>query len=74
MPASSVMSLPDWLFYGVPAAIYLLLTLWALFNVFGSASRPGQKVLWTALLVLFPLLGLFNWLWIGPRRVTASSH
>lgn len=53
MPASSAMSLPDWLFYGVPALIYLLLTLWALFNVLGSASRPAQKVLWVALLVLF---------------------
>jgi hypothetical protein len=63
-----LMLLPDWLFYGVPALLYLLLTAWALSHVLGSASRRPQKVLWVALLVLFPLLGLFNWLIMGPRR------
>lgn len=63
-----LMLLPDWLFYGVPALLYLLLTAWALWHVLGSASRRPQKVLWVALLVLFPLLGLFNWLIMGPRR------
>lgn len=63
-----VMDLPDWLFYGVPALLYLLLTAWALWHVLGSASRRPQKGLWVALLVLFPLLGLFNWLIMGPRR------
>lgn len=63
-----VMDLPDWLFYGAPALLYLLLTAWALWHVQLSASRRSQKMLWVALLVLFPLLGLFNWLVMGPRR------
>jgi hypothetical protein len=63
-----LMGLPDWLFYGVPALLYLLLTALALWHVCGSATRPVQKLLWVALLVLFPLLGLFNWLVMGPRR------
>ncbi len=71
---SSLMSLPDWLFYGVPVVVYLLLIGWALFNVAGSASRRSQKVLWIALLVLFPLLGLFNWMWIGPRRASVQAR
>jgi hypothetical protein len=61
-------SLPDWLFYGLPALLYLLLTAWAIAQVLGSAARRPQKVLWLALLLLFPLLGLFNWLIMGPRR------
>ncbi|MEK1907917.1 MAG: PLDc N-terminal domain-containing protein [Pseudomonas sp.] len=66
--ASFVMGMPGWMFYGVPALLYLLLTAWALQHVLGSASRRSQKLLWVALLLLFPLLGLFNWLCIGPRR------
>jgi hypothetical protein len=65
----ALMHLPDWLFYGLPALVYLLLTIWALWHVLGSFSRRSQKLLWVALLVLFPLLGLFNWLIMGPRRV-----
>ncbi|WP_374980468.1 PLDc N-terminal domain-containing protein [Pseudomonas solani] len=55
--------------YAVLGTLYLLLTAWALFNVLGSGARREQKVLWTALLLLFPLLGLFNWAWMGPRRL-----
>ena len=61
-------SLPDWLLYGVPALLYVLLTVWAIAQVLGSAARRQQKALWLALLLLFPLLGLFNWLIMGPRR------
>lgn len=55
--------------YAVLGTLHLLLTAWALFNVLGSGVRREQKVLWTALLLLFPLLGLFNWAWMGPRRL-----
>ena len=61
-------SLPDWLLYGVPALLYVLLTVWAIAQVLGSTARRQQKALWLALLLLFPLLGLFNWLIMGPRR------
>ena len=61
-------SLPDWLLYGVPALLYVLLTVWAIVQVLGSTARRQQKALWLALLLLFPLLGLFNWLIMGPRR------
>lgn len=64
-----LVALPDWLFYGLPALLYLLLTAWATAQVLGSAARREQKALWLALLLLFPLLGLFNWLVMGPRRV-----
>ena len=69
-----LMRLPDWLFYGVPALLYLLLTIWAMWHVQGSASRCPQKLLWLALLVLFPLLGLFNWLVMGPRRARGAPR
>lgn len=66
-------SLPDWLFYGLPALLYLSLTAWAIAKVLGSAARRQQKALWLALLLLFPLLGLFNWLIMGPRRVRGAD-
>lgn len=66
--SSFAMGMPDWMFYGIPAFFYLLLTAWALQQVLGSNSQRPQKLLWVALLLLFPLLGLFNWLCIGPRR------
>ena len=36
-----LMRLPDWLFYGMPALLYLLLTIWALWHVQGSASHSS---------------------------------
>ncbi|WP_043309780.1 PLDc N-terminal domain-containing protein [Pseudomonas sp. ML96] len=66
-------SLPDWLFYGLPALLYLSLTAWAIAQVLGSAAGRQQKALWMALLLLFPLLGLFNWMIMGPRRARGAD-
>ncbi|WP_346840429.1 PLDc N-terminal domain-containing protein [Metapseudomonas otitidis] len=55
-------------FYGGLGALYLLLTAWALYNVVTSNVPRQLRWLWVALLVLFPVLGLFNWAWMGPRR------
>lgn len=60
-----------WVGYALIAGLYLLGTLWALFNVLCSQALRARKILWVALLLLFPALGLFNWLLMGPRRVTA---
>ena len=54
-------------FYGGLGALYLLLTAWALYNVVTSNVPRQLRWLWVALLVLFPVLGLFNWAWMGPR-------
>lgn len=49
-------------------AVLVLLHLWAAYHVVGSPIRRHMKALWLALLLLFPLLGFFNWYVMGPRR------
>ncbi len=53
--------------YLVPGALLLLLHLWAIAQVLRSGVSRGMKLLWLSLLVLFPLLGVFNWWIMGPR-------
>jgi hypothetical protein len=53
--------------YGVGGFIVLVLNVWALVNILGSAASTGGKVLWTLLILLLPLIGFFIWLIAGPR-------
>ncbi|PTQ69451.1 PLDc N-terminal domain-containing protein [Pseudomonas sp. GV071] len=48
-------------------AVLLALHLWAAYNVVQSPVARRLKTLWVSLLVLFPLLGFFNWYVMGPR-------
>lgn len=59
-----------WVGYLLIGMLYLALTLWAISHVVGSRAAPTIKGLWIALLLLFPALGLFNWLIMGPRRAS----
>ncbi|PTV96564.1 phospholipase D-like protein [Rhodobacter aestuarii] len=45
----------------------LVLDLWALVSVLGSTASTGQKVFWTLLILILPLLGFLIWLFVGPR-------
>ncbi|QXI26318.1 PLD nuclease N-terminal domain-containing protein [Pseudomonas vanderleydeniana] len=51
-------------------AILLLLDLWALNSVWRSSRSSANKALWTAMIVLLPLVGLVIWGAAGPRGVT----
>lgn len=53
--------------YGAIGAVLLALHLWAIFQVLSSDSARRVKVMWVALIALFPVLGLFNWFVMGPR-------
>ena len=48
-------------------ALLVVADLWAAFNVVKSPVRRHLKTLWLALIVLFPVLGFFNWYVMGPR-------
>lgn len=50
--------------------ILVLLDLWALNSVWRSDNSSASKALWTALIVLLPMLGLVLWGVMGPRGVT----
>jgi magnesium-transporting ATPase (P-type) len=50
--------------------ILLLLDLWVINSVWRSDNSTGSKAGWTALVLVFPLIGLAIWGIEGPRGVT----
>ncbi|QJB70278.1 PLDc N-terminal domain-containing protein [Parasphingorhabdus halotolerans] len=53
--------------YGIIGLIILVLDIWALLNVWGGGSSVGSKIIWTAIILILPLVGLILWYFIGPR-------
>ncbi|PZW81205.1 phospholipase D-like protein [Pseudomonas sp. 2848] len=62
------MSDPVTYFWIAVLAIILLVDLWAIVSVFRSDKSDGVKVLWSLLLVVFPVVGLAIWGVAGPRH------
>jgi hypothetical protein len=52
---------------GLIAVLTLIADAWAILNVVGSRASAGGKVLWVALILALPVLGLLVWLAAGPR-------
>ena len=52
-----------WLF----ALVILALDAWAIYKTIGSDASGGQKVFWSVLILVLPLLGLVIWSLAGPR-------
>ena len=52
---------------GLFGLILLIADIWAIINIIQSRSGMGGKVLWTLLVLLFPLVGLIVWWLFGPR-------
>ena len=66
---------------GLLGLIVLVADIWAIVHVLGSSSWTGTKVLWTVLILIFPVLGFLIWLLFGPRggwrrsaRGRSASH
>lgn len=56
---------------GIGGLILLVLDVWAIVSIIGSASSTGKKVLWCLLVLIFPLVGFILWLLFGPRSRSA---
>lgn len=54
---------------GFLGLIVLIADVWAIVHVFGSRSSTAAKVLWTVLILIFPVVGFLIWLVAGPRSV-----
>lgn len=52
---------------GIGGLLILALDLWAIISIIGSNRSTGNKVLWTLLVVVLPVLGFVIWLLVGPR-------
>jgi len=47
--------------------LILIADIWAIVSIFQSSASTGKKVLWIALVLLLPVLGLILWFFLGPR-------
>lgn len=52
---------------GIVGLIVLILDIWAVVSVVGSATTVGAKVLWVLLILILPVIGFVIWLAAGPR-------
>lgn len=50
--------------------LHLVVAVWAILNIIGSSASTLAKVLWTLFVLLFPLIGLIVWFFIGPKSST----
>ena len=51
---------------GFWSLIHLALVVYAMLRIFDSSADTGKKILWVAIVALFPLIGLITWFFIGP--------
>lgn len=47
--------------------LILIADIWAIINIIGSRAETVQKLLWSLLVLLLPLIGLIIWFFAGPR-------
>jgi Phospholipase_D-nuclease N-terminal len=52
---------------GLVGLIVLVADVWAIINIFQSSAGTGNKVLWTVLVLLLPVIGFILWYFLGPR-------
>ncbi|WP_438970771.1 PLDc N-terminal domain-containing protein [Methylophaga sp.] len=52
---------------GLLGLIWLVIVIWAVIQVANSPAGGGAKVLWILILLLFPLIGLIIWFFLGPK-------
>ncbi len=52
---------------GLMGLVVLVADVWAILNVFQSRTSTGGKVIWTALILVMPVLGVIIWFFAGPR-------
>lgn len=52
---------------GLLGLLHLALAIWAIINIIGSSSSALGKILWTLFVLLFPVVGLIVWFFIGPK-------
>jgi len=53
--------------YGIVGILHLVIAVWAILNILQSGASTGAKVLWTLFVLVFPLIGLIVWFFIGPK-------
>ena len=52
---------------GLLGLVILILDIYAIVKILGSAASTGTKVLWIVVIVLLPVVGLILWALMGPK-------
>jgi hypothetical protein len=52
---------------GLWGLIVLVADIWAIVNIFQSGADTGNKVLWTVVVIVLPVLGFILWFIWGPK-------
>ncbi len=52
---------------GLGGLIVLIADVWAIVNILQSGASTADKVLWTVIVILLPILGFILWFFLGPR-------
>ena len=45
----------------------VILDVYALYNIWTSSEEQIKKLIWTAIVVIAPLLGAIAWYFLGPK-------
>lgn len=56
---------------GLWGLIVLVADVWAIISIFQSSADTGNKVLWTVVVLLLPVLGFILWYLWGPKASKA---
>jgi len=49
--------------------LLLVLDIWALMSTLGSSATVLAKLLWSILVLIFPVVGFIIWYFAGPKRL-----
>ncbi len=52
---------------GILGLIHLVLVIWALVTIWKGRGTTGNKALWTVVVIVFPLVGLLVWYFVGKK-------
>ena len=53
--------------FGILGLLILILDIFAILKVFGSGASSGQKLVWTLIILILPVIGLIAWWFAGPK-------
>jgi hypothetical protein len=59
--------------YGIGGLIVLVLSIWAIVSIIGSAATTGTKIIWVLFVLLLPVLGFICWLIFGPKSAPRGA-
>ena len=52
--------------------VIFILDIWAIVDILGSSKTTGMKVVWTFVVLLFPLVGLLLYVLLGRSHTIPS--